>query len=187
MVAFICSIADTPSDKEFITWIYMEIGRLMQSTATKYITSHKAKEDIIQECFLRLIGKVTLLRTMPRQALAAYLVVSVRNTAINYCKTQQKEKRYRADIEDTNWLDKDLPQLSVEDILLLREKNLQLRAIWPKLTEEEQFLLEGKYILKLSDAELAQQIGCKASSVRMKLTRTRRRALFLLSEQETGG
>lgn len=44
--------------------------------------------------------------------------------------------------------------------------------------------MEGKYILGYTDAELADMLGCKKSSVRMKLTRARRRAFQLMTEEE---
>ena len=58
--------------------------------------------------------------------------------------------------------------------------------MWVRLTEEEQLLLEGKYILGYEDGELAGMLGCKKDSVRMKLTRARRRALRLMLEEGGG-
>lgn len=49
---------------------------------------------------------------------------------------------------------------------------------------EERVLLEGKYLLHRSDAELAEILGCQTDSVRMKLTRARRTALKMLREWE---
>ena len=50
------------------------------------------------------------------------------------------------------------------------------------MREEEKQLLYGKYLMDLSDAELAQMLGCKPSSVRMKLTRARRAFVEKLRE-----
>ena len=52
-----------------------------------------------------------------------------------------------------------------------------LRRVWPRLSEADQLLLSGRYILGLDDRELARLAGCKPGSVRMKLTRARRNAL----------
>lgn len=59
-----------------------------------------------------------------------------------------------------------------------------LSKIWPRLPEDDRVLLEGKYILGYSDQELAEEIGCQANSIRVKLTRARRRALAIIQEQE---
>ena len=183
MLAFICAAADPPSDREFITWIYTEFSRLMFHTAGRYAAAPQEQEDIVQDCFVRLIGKTALLRPMTRPVLAAYLVATVRNASINHLRAQQAERQRRAELEEADRRS-GLPPLPAEELLLLRERSAQLAAIWPRLTEEEQFLLEGRYMLDLKDAELAEQLGCQADSVRMKLTRARRRALRLLAEQE---
>ena len=59
-------------------------------------------------------------------------------------------------------------------IYLEKERQEELLAIFREMREEEQQLLMGKYLMDLSDAELAQTLGCKPSSIRMKLTRVRR-------------
>ena len=43
-------------------------------------------------------------------------------------------------------------------------------------------LLEGKYILGLSDEELAAEFDCSPNSIRMKLTRARRQVIKLVKE-----
>ena len=51
-----------------------------------------------------------------------------------------------------------------------------------KLSEDDQELLWGKYYFELSDAELADLFGCKPASIRMKLSRAKRRAMGVLKE-----
>ena len=67
---------------------------------------------------------------------------------------------------------------------MLVEDKERLYRIWDQLTQEEQLLLSGKYILEYSDAELAGQLGCGPASVRMKLTRVRRKARKLMDMYE---
>jgi RNA polymerase sigma-70 factor (ECF subfamily) len=67
------------------------------------------------------------------------------------------------------------------DTALIQKDNLErLKAIWPTLSSEDRLLLERKYLAGDSDADIAQALGCKPSSVRMKLTRARRCAIKLL-------
>ena len=72
----------------------------------------------------------------------------------------------------------------MDEYLLARERVDRLRIIWPKLGEEDRLLLEGKYLLEYSSAELGERLGCQSASVRMKLTRARRRALKWMTEGE---
>ena len=82
----------------------------------------------------------------------------------------------------------DLPDtdLGIEETLILKEKTASMLEIWDLLPEEDLFLLEGRYILQYSDNELAEMIGCKASNLRMKLSRVRRKALMLMIERDGG-
>ena len=76
------------------------------------------------------------------------------------------------------------PQLSLDDLLILRERQQKLAATWLNIPEDDRMLLEGKYLLGLSDGELAELAGCKSNSVRMKLTRARRNALKIMLDKE---
>jgi len=75
-------------------------------------------------------------------------------------------------------------EISLDKLMMLSERLDQLAKIWPQLSWEDQFLLEGKYILGYNNQELAEKLLCKPSSIRMKLTRTRRSALSLLLKLE---
>ena len=77
-----------------------------------------------------------------------------------------------------------IPEPSLDKRIMLAEQKERLMQIWSSLPEEDRLLLEGKYILGYTDAELADMLGCKKSSVRMKLTRARRRAFQLMTEEE---
>ena len=73
--------------------------------------------------------------------------------------------------------------LSLDDLAHLSEQREHLLAALDQLSPEDRLLLEGKYFLEESDESLAKLLGCKAGSIRMKLTRARRRA-FKLFEKE---
>ena len=64
----------------------------------------------------------------------------------------------------------------------LRDDLARIKSVWPALTEEQRFLLERKYLAGASDAELAEYLDCQPGSVRMKLTRARRRVMEILKE-----
>ena len=58
-----------------------------------------------------------------------------------------------------------------------------LAQVWPRLDENTRWLLEARYILDYSDGELARELGVKPDSVRMALTRARRKARHLMESQ----
>ena len=183
MVEMVYSMEDQPSDREFMDQMYMEFERLMFFTARQYTSKAEIAEDIVQESLVRLYEKVRTMKPMKHVVLAAYIRATVRNTAINVLRKMNRERDYAADAEtdafaqaDQEWVLNTMMDLSGYRVLLSK--------IWPRLPEDDRVLLEGKYILGYSDQELAEEIGCQANSIRVKLTRARRRALAIIQEQE---
>ena len=77
-----------------------------------------------------------------------------------------------------------MPGTARDERIRLEEQKDRLMKIWSKRPDEDQLLWEGKYMLGYKDAELADMLGCKKDSIRMKLTRARRRAFQLMTEEE---
>lgn len=169
-----------PSDmsSEDLIWdLYQTYARLMHFTAKKYISDPHLCEDVVQDSLARLIQKTDTLRRLESSALTGYIVTTVRNTAINLLKKHDPYQAIELDQAEESGA---LQAASAEEEVLRRERLGRLTKVWDRLDEETKQVLEGKYILGLSDGELALLLGCKPSSVRMKLTRARRRALALM-------
>ena len=144
------------SDEAFILWLYDEFKPIMFATAGKYMNNSSDREDLVQACLLKLIEKVDTLRGKNRNVLCSYIVYTIKNTAINHLKHQS----------------------------IVNAHTNQLYKVWDQLSDEDRNLLEGKYILDQTDNQLATQFHCKPSSIRMKLTRARRKALQLIADKE---
>lgn len=179
MLAIINTYIEDPDDKSYMIWLYEEFHRLMFSTARKYTSNQTDCEDIVQNALIGLMQKISKLRQFDRCILVAYIVSTVRNAAINHLRHQALEN------EHTDSLDENEPDISSLDNLasLAHQRNL-LSQVWSQLSQEDRFLLEGRYIIGASDKELARKLNCKSSSIRMKLTRARRRAFALVMKFE---
>ena len=64
-----------------------------------------------------------------------------------------------------------------EEFLIIDESRGEFHEAFNKLSSKDKDVLVGKYVLGLTDKELAEMNGCKPNSIRMVLTRARRRAL----------
>ena len=185
MLVFISTYPCDENDREFIYKLYLDFERLMYATAKRYISDHLACEDIVQDSIEKLIKKINTLRSMERCVLGGYIVSTIRNTAINYLKRKGMEHEYYGGNVDFLEVEIHLSgKPSPDEVIILTEQKERIQKIWEVLTEEERFLLEGKYILGMTDQELGLQIGCKPDSIRMKLTRARRAALKTMINQE---
>ena len=166
----------------FMEDIYLKHERLMYYIAGKYSEVSAQREDIVQTAVLSLLKNEATLQRLPPYAQINYIAAAVRNTAINTIKRDQKETARCIPLDD---LTEDFPQAHIpgaEVRYLEKEKQEELLTAFQEIREEERQLLYGKYLMDLSDTELAQMLGCKPSSVRMKLTRARRAFVEKLRE-----
>lgn len=62
MISFICTTVENPNDREFMLWLYQEFKKLMFATARQYVPNPSDCEDIIQDCLVKLIEKISVLR-----------------------------------------------------------------------------------------------------------------------------
>lgn len=185
MITFICAAVDSPDDQSFMIDLYHTYKKAMLFTARKYVADDFACEDILQDSIIKLIQNISVIRSKERCVLASYIVSTVRNTSIDYLRKQGRDSKYWSCAQEDIWEETaDTVSLSMEELLLMKERNAQLMDIWPQLSEQDQTALRGKYILEYSDAELSVLLGCQESSVRTRLSRARRRALCLLSQMK---
>ena len=154
--------------------LYLRHERLMYFIAGKYTANAQKREDIVQTAVVSLLRKEATLRRLPPYTQINYIAAAVRNTAINALKREQKELDRCISLEDLTETFPTQFMPSAEAITLEKELQKDLLAVFQEMKEDEQQLLMGKYLMDLSDAELAQTLGCKPSSIRMKLTRVRR-------------
>lgn len=185
MIALICAMAGEPNDRSYMLWLYEEFRNLIFSTARRYVGNQSDCEDIIQDSIISLFKKVRTLRNIHDCVLTSYIVATVRNTAINHLKQQSIAHERTISMEES-YPEMESDELPLDDMMILIERRAQLSRIWSKLPDEHRILLEGRYILGFSDEDLAKQLHCKPSSIRMKLTRARRVASQLLINEESG-
>ena len=164
----------TTNNSCFMEDLYLRNERLMYFIAGKYTANAQKREDIVQTAVVSLLRKEATLRRLPPYTQINYIAAAVRNTAINALKREQKELDRCISLEDLTETFPTQFMPSAEAITLEKELQKDLLAVFQEMKEDEQQLLMGKYLMDLSDAELAQTLGCKPSSIRMKLTRVRR-------------
>ena len=142
-------------------------------------------EDLVNDTFVKLIEKAPLLRTFEQRKAAAYITYTARSVAINFVK--------RRDIHNKHLFYTDEMELAeelatTEDQVSKQHELEYLRDAVLQLPEKQRDLLYFKYMLELSDAEIAELLNISTPSVRQYLTRARRAARILFNEGgETNG
>lgn len=175
--------AGNSGDQEFMLKVYQEFRGLMFSTAEKFISDPDDREDVVQDSLERLLRHADALRWKDRPVQAAYVAATVRTTAINHLRRWDVENRHSVTGVDVD-SQTEPRSLTLEELMDIRERGEHMAEILAGLSQADRALLTGKYVLGYSDAELAQELGVKPDSIRMMLTRARRRALIAIKERE---
>ena len=184
MLPTVITEMENVSDRQFMADVYENYHRLMYRTAAKCAADRDEQDEAVQDALVRLIAKVSLLRELDRPRLAAYIVRTVRNTALTRMDSQNREKQWTVgtDIDTiTTEADDSRPP---EDLLLRGELQEDFRQVWAGLPERDKLVLESRYIFHESSGELAQRLGCQPDSVRMALTRARRAVITELERRQ---
>ena len=154
-------------DRAYMTRLFVKYQRLMYRTIYDILGDKWTTEDVLQTTLLRLIDHLDTLRRLEPEGLAGYIAAACRHTAYNAVRDSSRHP----------WLPLDGgPEVPDE------RQEVEDRVL-PRLDENTRWLLEARYILDYSDGELARELGVKPDSVRMALTRARRKARRLMESQ----
>ena len=185
MLIFATMINDV-DDRAFMQEVYQQNERLMYAIALKYASNTQDCEDIVHDTVERLCKNIIKIKGLSNSALRAYVVYAVRNTAINFRKHQATINRHIQQLSDDDLSNEyDQPESIIERIEDLQEKRTSLTKVWMQLTDAEQELLYRKYVLDQTTKELAGIFQCSRDSIRMRLSRVRRKSLRLMKGDGT--
>lgn len=181
------SIMLTPEDHEFFNQFYTDHIGLIRYFAKRYSLSASDSDDLVQEVVLRLLKHIPSLREISSNPgkVAYYIRSTVQSAFIDHFL----EDRNRKDLLCTN----DVLDAIIEDRLEAQRMPFDnsywdVQLLKQKLPERDWLLLEGKHIIGYTDEELARIYGCSKDSIRMALSRARKRARYILfASREEGG
>ncbi|AUS98014.1 RNA polymerase subunit sigma-54 [Clostridium thermosuccinogenes] len=180
MIGFL-SVQLNDDDKNFMLDLYKNYYSLVWKTIFSITHSTEDIEDLINDVFIKLIEKISLIRSFDCPKMTCYVVYTTRSVSINYIKHKKVETKHIYYIENTD-VTKGLDNNENEsEARLIRQEEIELLAdAITKLPQGQKDLLYFKYMLDMSDQDIAQILGIAPNSVRQYLTRARRNAKSLM-------
>ena len=164
-------------DRNYAYQLVERYERLMYKIARQYFPDASDCEDIVQESLIKILERLALLQSFTENQQAAYIAAVVKNRSINLLRRKNLEnKLFMASLDEKDSSRSEGLSASTDDTSMLTFSEALL-----KLSPDEQYLIEGRYIIGLTDAEMAVDLGCQPASVRMKLTKARRSLLKMLA------
>lgn len=176
----VADIADPCNDADFIEALYLKNRAFLFQKAGSYTQSPDVREDIIQETVLRLIRNVDKLRILSPTALLCYLSLTVRSAALNYFKLETRDSLNALPLSESEetcdvWNERCRVQFSLEEQILMGQRDKEIHAAISRLSDRDQLLLKGKYFMELDNHELANLMGVSRGNLRVLLHRVRER------------
>lgn len=182
MIPYCILVIEDESDRAFMEKLYQDYHRLMYSEIVGIVKNEWNAEDVMQSVLIRLIDKLPTIRGLRDGQLVNYIVSTCRNAAVNYLRDRGKKTEVSYE-DDLGTPSRGSDGLELEFALIKREELGGLTRIWSRLDARTQYLLEGYYVLEKPMSELGKELGIKRDSVRMALTRARKKAYELLEEE----
>lgn len=174
MFPLIFSTIRDANDRAFMEQLYEQYHKLIYSQVYKLTKDEYDVEEIVQESLVRLIGKVELLQTLPRDRLVNYTISVARNTAYAFLRKQKKLEMIPFEDCELVGYSQQASDSRLDEIIIQKIEGEKLYYAWTHLREQDQVLLNMKYILGYENEEIAEVLDVKPGSIRMMLTRAKR-------------
>lgn len=159
-------------DQAFFQELYRQYRRFLFYCAGQHTRDPALQEDLVQETLARLLRCIPTLRELNPPRTAAYLNTAVKSAYIDHCRrTAQTIPLEGGTLEFLGARTDPGDYTAKWDAEILRRR----------LDQRDWYLLEARYIAGATDAEISATLGCTPDSVRVLLSRARRRAKTLLA------
>lgn len=177
MFLLLAAIEDE-DDRDYISQLYEQYYPIMKKKAYDITQDYNIVDDLINDSFIKLIDKISVLRSLDCCKRASYIVHTIRNVSFNYVKHRKMENSRTFFGESEDLVDS-VPDTAAtaEEIYLKQEEYRELGEAIDQLSDRDKELLYNKYNLELSDPEISELMGIPVNNIREYLVRAKRRAL----------
>ena len=165
MIAY-TMLLETDPDRERFVRLYKDNRRRMEQVAVRLLGRGPRAEDAVHDAFLKLIQHFEELRDRPEERLSAWLMVVVKNTAVDMLRRDGRE----TDLEGAAWEPSVPPDQGEFQALV---------AILRQMPEDYRRVLELRFVAEWSLGEIAAAMDLTESAVKTRVFRGRK----LLIEQ----
>lgn len=179
LIPFVFLLIENDQDRAFLEDAYVQYHRLMYAQALQITRQAEMAEDAVSETLMALMKKIDLLRTLECNKLRAYLVISVKHTALTMLDRKKRER-----IDGSVTLEDLAGGGHVDDRLLAQAGVERVKTMIAALSPREKALMLMRYFQELSDEEIAAQTGLRPVSVRVHLSRARKHLAQMLAGKE---
>lgn len=177
MLLLLLSTIESEDDRAFLEQLFDAHYVRLCKKAAAITHNNQVSEDLVQDIFLYVVNHIQKFRQMDCCTLRHILDISIKRRCYDYFKEQNVRKKHLS-----GSLDDDNSFVSVSSTIANTEEeaieNLSVEELSEairKLPVHYRYVIEAKYLLNLTDSEIAKELGIGKASVRQYLTRARRK------------
>lgn len=171
---------DQNNRPDFLLQFYNQYRYFLYKQVWEQCYDAQDAEDIVQTVWEKLITKEELLRILEHRQRLNYISKTVENTIREIAR---KQKVVVFSLEQITEPAYDGTRI-LEQMQDARMKREYFKTAWVEVDDDARELLERKYWLDESDEEIAFAMNISKASVRMYLSRARKRALSILANSK---
>ena len=180
LLPFCVLVIDQGENRRFMEALYCDAHHAMYVRAYAVLGNAYDADDVVNDACLALMDKIPMLRTLEPRSLRAYAAATAHHTALNHLKRDKRRTKAAIWHIPTDALPGQAR--TPEDDFILREQVEGALSCLARLQERDQALMEMKYLLDMTDSQIAKALGLAPDSVRVLLGRVRRRLYKMMQE-----
>jgi RNA polymerase sigma factor (sigma-70 family) len=143
------------SPDAFVADLYRDHGVVLVRIALALVGDRQTAEDVVQDAFLGLY------RALPRLTTPGNALAYLRASVVNGCRSvhRSRQRSFRRDPQAV------LPVWSAESAALAREESRLALAAVARLPRRRREILALRYLLDMTDGEIAVTLGISKAAV----------------------
>lgn len=176
MIALYLALIDDEKDKIKFREVYEAYRKQMWYAANDILHDRFLAEDAVHDAFLGIARNFSKIRSFEPKTIRAYVITSARNAALMIARKNKTDSTVDIEslygIRDTK-ADEDINRIETLDFAVSVINRL------PELYREVMYL---RFVLELSDKEIALQLGRSQNTVCQQISRGRKMFIEIMSE-----
>lgn len=176
MFLLILQTIQSEDDRAYLVDLYNQNYQLLLNEANRIVHNPHDAEDVVQDFFSYIISNIEKVRNVECCTLRRFLVMCIRRRCIDALrKRKTKQKHIVGSIDHEEYAFEYVDEkASFEETVFNRIAVEELRDAFLKLPDQQQHVLEYKYLLGMTDREIGKILGVRPGTVRSYLARARK-------------
>jgi len=164
----------------FMETLFAEYQNLMFRQAFKYFDNQSDVEDVVQQSLLKLIRYLPTIKNLKRNTLAFYIVNVIRSCSMDIYRKRKIERETNFSDFFEGFEENVVDDVDFDCLMEIAVSSEEIAKAILRLPEKDQFVLNAKYLMGWSDAEISSTLNMNKVTVRTRLYRAKRKVLNLL-------